>query len=532
MREGADGWGRRAFHVAGTLGVIGVALLVFVLIAVKIDRPLAHRLSWSPVAPVLDLLTGLVPELFTRRNLQEAWYTREPRLVYGYVDSHSVFPGQSFHVMLSVGLDQDALAGYLELARLGYQPETGHRSVVWTSPPLVVEPQPMLDTAASIGSAWPAAAAIRADEGWSSGFYDLRFVVDDGRVAENVAFVVVKDAAVEGDVLVKIATNTYQAYNLWGGHNLYRSLFLGRRHRGQIVSFDRPIGHPTRHTFFRWEYPYVVWLEELAQKEGFEVHYATNFDASTDRRFTQNYDLLISVGHDEYWTGEEFEHTWERIFRLGKNTLFLGANTAYWQVRYADVNAPPSSPRQGRQMVCFKSPGDPIGHRLSEAEADLHVTAMFREQGRNPETQLMGVGYQYYLDGPQRFPYFVVDSSLWLFEGTGYRTGDSIGDLVGHEWDNRDPEGDGARLYTPGVSKHGELAGADPTLVLQGEPIDAKGRKGLAEAVLFESAAGARVFSSGTTDWGRGMSLLDGEESQRFRQLNRNLVLSFLNRGE
>ena len=83
----------------------------------------------------------------------------------------------------------------------------------------------------------------------------------------------------------------------------------------------------------------VEWLEQLARELGLTVHYATDFDIHLNAEYTKNYPLVISVGHDEYWTKEEFTHMYDRIFVHGKNTLFLGANTAYWQIRYADVNA-------------------------------------------------------------------------------------------------------------------------------------------------------------------------------------------------
>lgn len=90
--------------------------------------------------------------------------------------------------------------------------------------------------------------------------------------------------------------------------------------------------------------------------------------------------------HDEYWTKEEFDSFERRIFSRGQNTIFFGANTAYFQVRYADVNRPADDVDLGRQMICYKSPNDPIGRRNSSVDRQLLITARFRDGARRPET--------------------------------------------------------------------------------------------------------------------------------------------------
>jgi hypothetical protein len=56
-----------------------------------------------------------------------------------------------------------------------------------------------------------------------------------------------------------------------------------------------------------------------------------------------------------------------------------------------------------------------------------------------------------------KYPYFVENTSLPFFQGTGYHKGDFVGDIVGYEWDNMDPDGDGKRLWdaTTAASKLG-----------------------------------------------------------------------------
>jgi len=271
-------------------------------------------------------------------------------------------------------------------------------------------------------------------------------------------------------------------------------------------------------------------LEELARERNLTVHYATDFDIHLNAEYTKNYPLVISVGHDEYWSKDEFTHMYDRIFVHGKNTLFLGANTAYWQIRYADVNATLPESFQGRQMVCFKHNVDPIYFKTGQ-DPILDATGKFRDGNRRSEIMLMGVSYENFFPSisDERYPYYVATNNLKhpLFANTGYRRGDVIGDVIGHEWDNTDPSPQKNR-YWDKQNSHIPLLQKEKILVLfRGHPIAKSGNKGTAEAVYFESDAGGKVFSSGTIRWPWGLTK-EGFQQEAFKQFNRNLIEVFL----
>ena len=458
--------------------------------------------------------------------------------------------------MMSAGPGHDSVRGHLEIFRIGFHGNTDRR-LIWKSRNLNISAYGMTNTAAALGPAWPAALAVENTARWRSGYYSVDFIEPDGKRHSDIAFVIVTAPEPDADVLVKLATATYQAYNRWGGHNMYTCTTPGTieggtlcafeadlsTNRGDIVTFDRP----TTSEFWEWEYFFVLWLEQLAREKGFSVAYATNFDLTCEPAFISNCKVLVSVGHDEYWSKEEFDRTYDRIFRQSGNTLFLGSNTAYWQVRYADVNSPQGNEArpEGRQMVCYKSLNDPIRHR-AELNPELHVTARFRENARRPETMLTGVGYQSNLDFRRneraRYAYHAVDTDFPFFEGAGYHIGDNAGPIIGHEWDNRDPEAEYAcpgeerveateRLWRKGHS-HIDLIPAERIrTVFAGDVVDQDGRRGRAEAVYFESPGGAKVFSSGTNRWTWGLGK-DGYRHEKFRRFNQNLILHFLKDGE
>lgn len=496
--------------------------------------------SFSPTRRLLIRMSTLAPSFLFGRRQARAEPAAEPqssrfdqaiwkayydnKRIWGYVNRHSVKPGESFNIMLSTGPAEQKSRGRIEIFRIGYYPPED-RKLVWKSGPVTVERQEVQETAASLGAGWPPVIDEIDTRPWRSGYYSIDFLAEDGTRESDVTYIVVINPRKSGDILFELGTNTYQAYNAWGGYSLYESAFAGER--AQMLSFDRP----SSPAFFDFEYYLVRWLDQFAAEHHLQVDYATNFDVASDSEFAEKYRLFISGSHNEYWSKEEFDVVHHRIFALGKNTLFLGANAAYWQIRYADLNQPASSNRWGRQLICYKSYDDPIRERVGEREGDLLVTTMFREGARRPETMLTGSAYQSYFearsDTDPKYPYIVERTDFPFFQGTGYKKGEAIGDVVGYEWDNIDPDGDGKRLWDP---KKSQIASIDPSIIkvlFTGSPVDLEGRRGKAEAVYFVSKAGAKVFNAGSVRWAWGLGK-PGFESENFRTFNRNLVLDFL----
>ena len=220
---------------------------------------------------------------------------------------------------------------------------------------------------------------MTATSGWAPGCYYADIVEQTTATRDVKAiFWIVTNPRRSGRVLCRLGTNTYQAYNPWGGHSLYPN--DDDEARGLIVSFDRP----TPPSFFEYDVFLVQWLESLSGLGG--VDYCSNFDVHREPGLIDGYPLVVTSAHDEYWSDAEFGAFEKRIFQLGRNTAFFGANTAYCQVRYADLNRPPSGADQGRQLVCYKTGVDPIVSRVGDSH--LLVTNNFRTNGRRPESQL------------------------------------------------------------------------------------------------------------------------------------------------
>lgn len=517
---------RTALSIAGAACLLQVVALASLLTWTVVD----DRLSYTGL--LSKFVERVAPKSFRVRDLQETWFAREitnPKWdpssirIWGYANRQSVPAGEGFDLMLSVGPAVRPVEGHVEILRIG--PDAGEdQKLVMRSAPVMVKAQSVPASASSTGANWQPTLSITKTTDWRSGYYAADFVERNGERHRDVGFIVVTNPDLAGDVLIKLSTNTYNAYNRWGGHSLYRARY--GNDPGYIVSFDRP----TPPDFYRWEYHYVLWIEALAEAEGFSVDYATDVDVHRNKSFTENYSLVISVGHDEYWSKREFDNFYERIFVNGGNVLFLGANIAYWQVRYADVDASGSRSGRQRQMLSYKDAVDPIRDSI-EGDPALFLANRFRDEQRRPETMLMGVAYSSYFhpdsDDEIGYPYKVVDADFPLFEATEFRTGEVLDKLVGYEWDNTDPAADGERLWKSGISRIPVLPRERLTVLFSGHGVDTGGVESPAEAVFFESPAGAKVFSAGTVRWAWALNK-PGFENSKFRRFNENLVKEFL----
>ncbi|MFN8224064.1 MAG: DUF6605 domain-containing protein [Gaiellales bacterium] len=290
---------------------------------------------------------------------------------------------------------------------------------------------PRNDESGELRAGWPVTDVVALPSGARSGYYLARLVLTSGaqpgRVA-GVPFVVRRPAGDHPDVLVVAPVNTWQAYNDWGGLSMYSDPRAATR-----VSFDRPYAPTLRKPYL--DYPIVWFLDQF----GYDVGYTTDADVDAARGQLADAKVVVVPAHSEYWS-KELRDGLEAARGLGTSLAFLGGNTGYWQIRYADP--------ERRVLELYRSAsGDPNPNERQK-------TVRWRDVPVNrPECSLVGTQWQGGDDAtePGAHPYTVVASSLdhpW-FAGTGFEAGDKVEGAVGYEWDSVAPECEG--VVTPTV---------------------------------------------------------------------------------
>lgn len=331
-------------------------------------------------------------------------------------------------------------------------------AVLWEAS-VSIDDHPVAERAWAEGCSWPVAFEIPSDTSWEPGLYLVHF--DDGSDGvRNPTWLVLGGVAAHRPLLV-LASNTWNAYNQWGG----RCMYSGAAH----LSFERPLEHgyllrPTDPDGFDGRVTSVVagdleherlqryqadhevplwtassgWFSferrfgEWAATQGIGLDYALDIDLHQNPGLLDERQVLLTVGHSEYWTAAMRDHVDAWVDGGGRWAIMSG-NTCFWQVRIDD-----------HVMTCHKGAArrdDPamVGDRGT-------VSSMWSDPiiGR-PENETTGLSFTrggYHRigravpDGPGG--YTVHRPDHWALQGTGVGAGDVIGAdaiTVGYEVD-------------------------------------------------------------------------------------------------
>lgn len=370
---------------------------------------------------------------------------------------------------------------------------------------------------------------------WPSAVYIAHLEEPGGRPVElsmNTAAVLF---VVRGDgrsrLLYKIPLATYHAYNCEGGGCFYVDPPRSENPPGAKLSLHRPgggIGGETwgaldyydmsspRQTFAHWDARFIRWL----LRNGYTPEFCTDLDIHTDPDLCDPYHLLLSVGHDEYWS-ETIRDRTEDFVSKGGNVAFFGANLCWWRIHIAG---------DGTAMLCHQGgPRGAFDHWWPQTGV-----------GR-PEDALTGVSYRNgggWWDGPRDTGGYVVqDPEHWAFAGTGLRRGESFGrntmpPLVGYECDGAPLEAFDKATGLAVLSRDAESTGTPPGFrvlaasLLEGNWQECPPREtysaggGVHAATMGIFSRNGTVFTAGTTDWAQ---VLDAQDPHVDR-ITRNVI--------
>jgi hypothetical protein len=403
-----------------------------------------------------------------------AWQTPDADgpAIEGYASEVSAQPGDTLQFHVST---RPAAAYRVEIYRLGWYGGAGGRLLACipadcTYRPGKQRPVGHPGDGGIVQAGWPVTDEIDVPAGWTSGYLMVRFRLTSGQAATT--YVILREPPTHHSaILVQVPVNTWQAYNGWGGMSLYEFGYANGQ-RANHVSFDRPYAWHLEggQGPLAWEIQTVRFLE----RAGYDVSYQTDVDTHRDPSSLLRHRLVIVNGHDEYWTKEIFD-AFDAARNRGTNLAFMGANDAYWQVRYDDAE---------RTIVSYKSFADPI------ADPQLK-TVRFRElTPPRYECALIGIQHQGAVLNWPPGDYTMQAPALadpWL-AGTGFHAGDTVPGVVSVESDTIPGSQSAASSCTHALTVffHRERGGD---------------KDGNADAIRYTDPSGARVFASGSHQW-------------------------------
>ncbi len=467
----------------------------------------------SPIAAACPLLHKL-PD-----NCDKTGWLDGGRLALeGYLMRRSYMAGDRVQLCLSSASRSRAT---VTIHRLGAEAES-----VWTAP-VWVKPIAIPSDASERGCGWDheedSGIAFELPSAWSTGFYRVTISTPShtDRKRLGQAFFVIRSSTPgnRSKILLVLATNTYFAYNNYGwrhpskGTSTKGGFYTQSPHASFLrplpLGFISPYECATNeesslfHRFAgwdKWEEPFVMW----AERNGIALEYATNEDLERYPDLLKSYRLILSVGHDEYWS-EGMRNALEQYIMSGGNVAFFSGNVCYRKV-HLDLIA-------SRMNLIGDMDGDALwSHR----------------QGPNrPENQLTGVSFCHGALNPQPVPYTIYQPNHWVFDGLwpsgGIRKSFPQVGCIGFECDGCDVEwvrGIPVASHRDGTPKGFEVLGFAPGRMPDYEAtVHSKALYGLEHgftpwgrdlrdggAVLGLWTNGGTVFTVGCTEWARHLA--------------------------
>jgi len=357
--------------------------------------------------------------------------------------------------------------------------------------------------------------------------------------ASHAWFVVRPPAGERRDVLVQLSDVTWRAYNYYMGPNVYgmgpearhRFGLAGRWASDQVRAHKLSLNAPLVVRDLRGvnapmgaDLPGIAWLE----RSGYDVGYWSGVDTHCrGARLSgpSSPRVLLSLGHDEYWSGAQRRHV--EAARDGASAVslaFWSGNEAYWRVRW-EAGANGAAGEGVGEEAC--NPRTLVAYKETQSDSKLDPdagewTGTFRDASpHNPvaggrgeaEASLTGLlwGVNAYRADSLEVPFG--PSRLRQWRGTeaaaalGRRGQTAVlqRGVLGHEWDvDADTADRPAGMVTLSLTRLHSVLG----IVDNGATFDTTSAKHRVVAFRAGGGCGPLVWSVGTVQWSWGLSTM------------------------
>ena len=314
----------------------------------------------------------------------------------------------------------------------------------------------------SWGCKWKNNFSYKLPDNSTSGMYSAKLIDNAGRYFW-VTFIVKPPIGSSGDILLLASTNTWQAYNNWGGGSFYSNRVNSDVPSSSNVSFLRPNpqANPEQNKAGMHLADAELFMHQWLEKNNYNYHSYADIDIHNDQSILSKYKLLIIHAHPEYWSQRMLEYLKEYL-DYGGSLMYLGGNGLYWKVVInTDLN-----------ILEVRKKGDL--HYFNASTGGLWKNLGF------PQSTILGVSYTSYGIGTYH-PFEVYNEDHWILENTGLKNGDTFSSECfncaggsGHETDKID-------IYSPEVD----------TIAVGTNP-----NNGGAHMIYYKRSNGGQVFSA------------------------------------
>ncbi|WP_258054862.1 DUF4082 domain-containing protein [Streptomyces sp. Ru71] len=272
--------------------------------------------------------------------------------IKGFTTKESVQAGETVQFKV-----QSKTPYRIEIYRLGWYGGNGAREISTAAQAAVTYPAnyttspKSCTTKAATGLVdcgnWPVTAGWTVPSDAVSGLYIANLTQTDGDGLMPYPFVVRKDSSTS-DIVVQTSDQTWQAYNDYGGQDLYGGTGPAPDGRAYEVSYNRPLDIGGDNGIYGSEFMMLSWLE----RNGYDVSYLSGVDVSANgSTLLKNHKVYLSSGHDEYWTQSQYSNVLAAR-KAGVREAFFSGNEVFWKTRLAP--SIDGANTANRTLVCYK----------------------------------------------------------------------------------------------------------------------------------------------------------------------------------
>ncbi|MCX5054094.1 DUF4082 domain-containing protein [Streptomyces sp. NBC_00474] len=253
---------------------------------------------------------------------------------------------------------QSKTSYHVEIYRLGWYGGDGAREMSTAAQAAVTYPANYMTKPASCTTKsgtglvdcgnWPVTVNWTVPSDAVSGLYIANLTQTDGDGLMPYPFVVRKDSSTS-DVVVQTSDETWQAYNDYGGQDLYGGTGPAPDGRAYEVSYNRPLDIGGDNGIYGSEYMMLSWLE----RNGYDVSYTSGVDVSSSSGATllKKHKVYLSSGHDEYWTQSQYSNVLAAR-KAGVRQGYFSGNEVFWKTRLTP--SIDGTNTADRTLVCYK----------------------------------------------------------------------------------------------------------------------------------------------------------------------------------
>lgn len=316
--------------------------------------------------------------------------------IQGFATDISVNKGDRVHFKIKT----NARAYSITIFRIGYYQGNGARRVgtgLITAPLPQTQPNGIYDPNTGLLDCgnWKESAYWDVPATAVSGVYTAKLTRSDNGGSQQIIFIVRNDNS-NSDLFYQTSDATWQAYNDYGDKGQANSFYGGKTTypvgRAVKLSYNRPFNKSVyeNNFFYAAEYAMVRWLE----RNGYDVSYTTSVDSDRRGNLIKNHKVFLSVGHDEYWSGQQRANV-EAARNAGVSIAFFSGDEVNWKTRWE--NSVDGSGTSYRTLVCYKEGTDgayACGNKCDPVTniwtGEWSAGCEYKIDGCNPQNALTG----------------------------------------------------------------------------------------------------------------------------------------------